>query len=166
MAARQARVGRREFLGRGTKVAAWVGLGAALGWPGRARASVSLDVFVHPGVDAGTPNMDVLAAVFSGQQKRWGNGVPVKVFNLPAQSPERVEFDRVVLKKTPEQVAQHWVDRLVRGEGQPPTQVPRVDLMARVVAVLPGAIGYAPPDKVGAAKIRVAARIRDGKVVA
>jgi hypothetical protein len=69
------------------------------------------------------------------------------------------------LKKTPEQVSQYWVDKLVRGEGQPPTQVPRVELMAKVVASLPGAIGYVTPDKVDP-KLTVIARIRGGRVVA
>jgi ABC-type phosphate transport system substrate-binding protein len=128
-------------------------------------ADTDLDIIVHAGVDSRPLDAAALNAIFTGVEKKWKNGTPIKVFNLTAQSLERNEFDRVVLRKTPEQVAQFWVDRLVRGEGQPPTQVPKAELVVKVVASMPGAIGYTPPDKADPSKTKIVARIRAGKVV-
>jgi hypothetical protein len=38
--------------------------------------------------------------------------------------------------------------------------------MARVIAALPGSVGYAPAADVGSAQVKVLARIRGGAVVA
>ncbi|MDX2018938.1 MAG: twin-arginine translocation signal domain-containing protein [Deltaproteobacteria bacterium] len=155
-------ISRRAFV-RGASLAAAAGGLSLLPCPAHAQAE--LVVVVNAQADTGPLNEAQLASIFTGGDKAWKNGKPIKVFNLAAQTPERAQFDKVVLKKTPEQVSQYWVDKLVRGEGQPPTQVPRVELMAKVVASLPGAIGYVTPDKVDA-KLIVVARIRGGKVVA
>jgi ABC-type phosphate transport system substrate-binding protein len=143
-----------------------VGVGAGEGPASAQAGGLELAIVVHPAGDGNPLDGAALAAIFTGVEKKWKNGTSIKVFNLTAQSPERSEFDRVVLKKTPEQVAQYWVDRLVRGEGQPPTQVPKPELLAKVVGSMPGAIGYVPADKVDTVKTKVVARIRDGKVVA
>jgi hypothetical protein len=62
-------------------------------------------------------------------------------FNAPPHSPERSAFDRAVLSMGREAVAQHWVDQRIRGVAAP-RSMPRVDLTARLVARLPGAIAY------------------------
>jgi len=144
-----------------------LGVVGLFGGSPRARAGgVELAVVVHAGADGQPLDSAALVAIFTGAEKKWKNGTPIKVFNLAASSSERNEFDKVVLRKTPEQVAQFWVDRLVRGEGQPPTQVPKAELLAKVVGSMPGAIGYVPPEKVDVTKTKIVARIRDGKVVA
>lgn len=128
-------------------------------------ADIELVVVVNAMADCDPLSDAQLASIFTGTEKTWKNGKAIKVFNLAALSPERALFDKVVLKRTPEQVSQFWVDKLVRGEGHPPTQVPRVELMAKVVATLPGAIGYVTADKADP-RSKVIARIRGGKVMA
>jgi hypothetical protein len=131
---------------------------------GRAQATPSLAVIAHPLVPAAALKDVELAAVFTAARRTWEGGEAIKLFNLPPQTEARVEFDRVVLKMTPEQSAQFWLDRRIRGEGTPPRQVPSPDLLVRVVAALAGAISYVPEDKVGKG-VKVVARVRGGKVV-
>lgn len=158
----ESRPSRRRVLRTGVMTAGLTLLGEAR----HARAQAhELVVIANPEGDGKPLSEADLASIFTGGNKAWNNGKPIKVFNLATQTPERTTFDKAVLNKTPEQVSQYWVDKLVRGEGQPPTQVPRVELMAKVVASLPGAIGYVTPDKVDP-KVKVVARIRGGKVVA
>lgn len=63
-------------------------------------------------------------------------------FNHPARSPDRVGFDRVVLGMNPDEVARYWVDQKIRNGDPPPRTTDSVDLLLRLVARLPGAIGY------------------------
>ena len=62
-------------------------------------------------------------------------------FNAPPHSAERTAFDRTVLGLDADEIAQHWIDQRIRGVPAPRT-VPRVDLTARLVARLPGAVAY------------------------
>ena len=64
----------------------------------------------------------------------------------------------------PEQSAQYWVDRMVRGEEPAPKAIGKADIVLRLVPTLAGAIAYVAEDKVDD-KVRVLAFIRDGKVV-
>jgi len=54
----------------------------------------------------------------------------------------RESFDRSVLGMSPDQAGRYWIGRRIRGEGRPPRSVGSERLLARVVARLPGAIGY------------------------
>jgi ABC-type phosphate transport system substrate-binding protein len=135
------------------------------GAPASAQAPPSLAVIVHPGTPVKSLSGAELAAIFSGGIKYWKNGVSITIFNAPANTPPRTTFDSVVLNMTAEQVSRYWLDRRIRGEGTPPRQVPSPELAARLVAALPGAIGYVPEDKVGP-NVKVVARIRLYRVVA
>lgn len=124
----------------------------------------AMAVIVHAGVTDPAPSQAELAALFTMTVTRWHDGTPARPLNLPAGSALRVEFDRVVLRMTPDETGRFWIDKRVRGEGTPPRQVPSPDLLARLVAALPGAFGYVPEDKV-VPGVRIIARVRDGKLV-
>jgi ABC-type phosphate transport system substrate-binding protein len=141
-------------------VAAALALAAQAG----AQAPPTMAVIVNPEAPVKHLSGPELAAIFSGGMKYWKNGVNITIFNAPANTAPRTEFDGVVLNMTPEQVSRYWLDRRIRGEGTPPRQVPSAELMARLVAALPGAISYVPEDKV-IPSVRVVARIRNRKVV-
>lgn len=124
-----------------------------------------LAVIVHPATAVTNLNRNRIAALFSMTQQRWGDGRKVVPLNYSARHPVRVTFDRAVLGMDPDEVARFWIDRRVRGQGTAPRTVSSPKLMARVVAKLPGAIGYVPvADNVAGAK--EVARIVDGRVVA
>ena len=62
--------------------------------------------------------------------------------NRATTTEEREQFDRVVLGKSPDEMARYWIDRKIRGQSGAPKAVEPVDVYARVVAKLDGAIGY------------------------
>jgi len=137
------------------------------GWPRLAEpaaASLSLIVIAHPGVSFTRLAPAELANLYRGGRRSWPDGSPAVVFNMPAQSPARVEFDRVVLKMTPSEAAQFWIDRRIRGDGLPPRQLPSPALAVRIVQAMAGAIAYVP-EATAVGPARIVARVRDGQVV-
>lgn len=134
---------------------------------GRAPAApaVNLAVIVNPAVPVTSLGAAELASIFTRATRTWKDGTTVRALNLPPNSPERVEFDRVVLDMSPERSAQYWMDKQIRGEEPAPKAIGQVDIVVGLLATLRGSIGYVPEDKVDA-KVRVVARIRGGKVVA
>lgn len=130
-----------------------------------AAPEVTLDVIVHASSKVERLSGYELEALFTRTQTRWTDGAAVIPFSFPAGSEPRVLFDRVALRLAPEQVGRFWLDRRIRGLGQPPKQVPSASLMLQVVANLPGAIGYLPTTR-NHPGVKVVARIQQGKVVA
>ena len=134
---------------------------------GRAPAAspVSLAVIVNPASSAGSIGFVELASIYTRATRKWKDGTPIRALNLKVGSPERVEFDRVILDMSPERSAQFWMDRQVRGEEGAPKAIAQADIVVSLVATMNGAVGYVPEDKVDA-KVRVVARIRGGRLVA
>lgn len=85
-----------------------------------------------------------LAAVFTTRKQTWSNGERTVPFNFPAKHPVRVRFDELALNMSADEVASYWIDRKIRGGNPPPKQVSNGRLIVRVVAKLPGAVGYVP----------------------
>jgi hypothetical protein len=129
-----------------------------------AQSSTALAVIVHPGVPATSLNAAGLSSIYTRATKVWNDGTTVRPLNLQPGSPERIEFDRVVLAMSPERSAQFWIDKQIRGEDAAPKAISQADIVARLVPTLSGGIGYIPESKVDG-KVRVVARIRGGRVV-
>jgi len=89
-----------------------------------------------------------LAHVFSADPIRV-QGQAIVPFSLPPASPERQAFDLAVLGMTPDEVNRFWIDRRIRGQGSPPKSAPSPDVVAKVVAKFPGAMGYVPITALG-----------------
>jgi hypothetical protein len=106
-----------------------------------------------------------LAQLYSGSRADW-NGFAVVPFNLPPGDALRVEFDRVVLKMSPDEVGRYWIEQRIRGGARPPRQVEDTRLVPRLVARFRGGIGYVAAGTTLSAEVRIVARLRDGKVVA
>jgi hypothetical protein len=170
MQAAVARIHRPGKPGR-TGLRAGVGLAtfaAALAFSGengpRAQPSVRLAVIANPAVPVKALSASELASIFLRTTRTWKDGTAIRALNLQPNSPERVAFDRAVLHLDPDQSAQFWVDRVVRGEEQAPKAIAKADIVLRLVPTLAGAIAYIPEDKVDD-KVKVLAFVRDGKVV-
>jgi phage gp37-like protein len=131
----------------------------------RAESSVRLAVIANPAVAVKTLGAAELASIFTRTTRSWKDGTAIRPLNLPPGSGERVAFDRAVLHLEPEQSAQFWVDRMVRGEEAAPKAIAKADIVARLVPTLAGSIAYVPEDKVDD-KVKVLAFVHDGKVVA
>jgi len=138
--------------------------GGATGNPARATASIHLAIIANASVPIQSLKAAELASIFTRTTRNWKDGALIRPLNLPPGSAERMEFDRVILRMEPEQSAQYWVDRMVRGEEAAPKAIAKPEILVRLVETTSGAIGYVPHDKVGGST-RVLARIQDGKVV-
>lgn len=123
-----------------------------------------LAVIVHPG--AGQTRLDAieLRHIFTGRTKVWPNGKPIARFQYAPNDPLRVAFDQAVLGMGPADVAKFWIDALVRGQAQAPRLIQSPALMVKVIAAMPGAIGYVPKELVTSG-VHVVAVMRKGKMV-
>jgi hypothetical protein len=142
---------RRHFL-------SLLGAGAATAALRPAQASTGLVVIVPAGAEVRELALGELAAIFTTRRRNLEGGTTLIPLNLPPRDRLRVAFDQAVLGMGPEEVARYWVDRRVRGGNAPPRHVPSASLVARLVARLPGAVGYVPESDL-APGVRVVARI-------
>jgi hypothetical protein len=124
----------------------------------------TLVVIVHPSVRTGDLSMDELVAIFTLSERTWPGGQTIVPFNYAPHASWRDSFDRMVLGMTADEAAHFWIDRRVRGGGDAPRKVTTVALMVRVVAALPGAIGYVPASA-PITGVKVVARVSGGKIL-
>lgn len=89
-----------------------------------------------------------LRRAFRGEVADTPEGKRLVPLNGALRSAERERFDRKVLGLAADEVARFWIDRRIRDEGLPPRTVP-TELIVRVVASYPNAIGYVALDRVG-----------------
>ena len=82
-----------------------------------------------------------LALIFRRKKLFWSDGSKVNPVNLPARSPLRGEFSRVVLGASPEELEKYWNDMYFHGL-PPPFVLGSDEAVLRFVAQTPGAIGY------------------------
>jgi hypothetical protein len=82
-----------------------------------------------------------LTRMFMGDLVDSGGGRLIPL-NRATATEERQQFDRVVLGKSPDEMARYWIDRKIRGQSGAPKAVEPVDVYERVVAKLDGAVGY------------------------
>jgi ABC-type phosphate transport system substrate-binding protein len=132
-----------------------------------ARAEIGrheLVVIVHPANTASVSPSD-LENIFLLKRRRWAGGPPILPFNYPPTSPLRRSFDRQVLRFSHDQAARYWLDQRIRTGLRAPRQVSDPALAVKLVARIPGAIAYVPAELVDR-QVRVAARIRRGRVLA
>jgi ABC-type phosphate transport system substrate-binding protein len=140
-------------------------LTAALVTPARALPSLDLAVIVNAQTSVSHMSAVEVETIFTRTQTRWSNGTPIVPINAPAGSEIRVLFDRVVLRLDPDDVGRFWIDRRIRGMGLPPRNLGDPTSVMRVVEKLDGAIAYVPEDLVSNARVKIVARIRQGKVL-
>jgi ABC-type phosphate transport system substrate-binding protein len=133
--------------------------------PVHALQETGLAIIVNMQAPTGSMSAVEMETLFTRTQTRWDDGSPIVPINAPPGSGLRVLFDRVVLQLDPDEVGRFWIDRRVRGLGLPPRHVGEPTTIVRVVEKLNGAIAYAPEELVRGARVKVVARIRDGKVV-
>ncbi|HTE52574.1 MAG TPA: hypothetical protein VK698_17100 [Kofleriaceae bacterium] len=67
-------------------------------------------------------------------------------FNFPPASRERTSFDGTMLGMSPAEVGRFWMDRKIRGQSGAPRSLPAA-YVVKLVARLPGAIGYVAEDQ-------------------
>jgi hypothetical protein len=123
----------------------------------------SLSVVVNPNVSVASLGVAELEAIFTSSKRTWPDGSSITALGYAPDSEIRRQFDRIVLRMNPEEVARFWIDQRVRGAAPPPRQVPDPALAIRLVAKLSGCIAYGPDGLVNPT-VKVIARIKNGKV--
>lgn len=128
-----------------------------------AQADSEFMVLAHPTGPPAQVSAADLEAIFTSRMQYWPSGQRIAPFNLPAGSRAREFFDRALLRMSPDQAARFWIDQRIRGGERPPRQIPSDDVMLRVIARLPGSVGYVQARAVPSG-VRVLARVRNGAV--
>jgi hypothetical protein len=88
-----------------------------------------------------------LKRIFTSEGDKDPAGRRYVPFNHPPHTTDRVAFDKIVLGLTADEVSQFWIERRIRGMPSAPRSVDSLSLLLRLVARLPGAVGYARPSQ-------------------
>jgi len=113
--------------------------------PARAGSDMPLAIIVAPGSKLTNISIGDLRRVFTSERITDPEGNKLIALNHPPKTPDRVGFDRAVLRMDPDAVGRFWIDRKIRGGNGPPRNVESLATLRRVVEKLPGAIGYVRP---------------------
>ena len=118
--------------------------------PGAGRSARAADrVVLVVVVSKGSPVQDLslaeLRRIFTNEGDSDGTGQRYVPFNHPPHTVDRIGFDHVVLGMSPDDVSRFWIERKIRGLPGPPRSVDSLSLLLRLIARLPGGIGYARP---------------------
>jgi ABC-type phosphate transport system substrate-binding protein len=108
------------------------------------RASAGADVVVVVGAQVSVRDIALtdLRAIYLGELQTWPGGIPIVPINLARGSAPRTTFDEAVLGIESTEVERYWLRRKLRGEGNAPREVTAGQAVLRLVAAVPGAIGY------------------------
>lgn len=111
----------------------------------RASERVVLAVVVARSSSVQDVRLSELRRIFTNEGDSDGSGQRYVPFNHPPHTTDRVAFDKLVLGMSPDDVSQFWIERKIRGLAGPPRSVDSLSLLLRLIARLPGGIGYARP---------------------
>ena len=132
---------------------------AAQGGQAASSKTLPLVVVVSQKAELVDLSMQELKQIFLAERKTL-NGKRVIPLDPDPHTPTRIQFDRIVLGMTPDQVGRYWVERKIRGQGDPPRTISASALLLKIVANRDEFISYVRADQLvpGVRAIRV-----DGK---
>jgi len=113
----------------------------------RAANRVVLAVVVTRGSSVQDLSLSELKRIFINEGDTDPSDQRYVPFNHPPHTTDRVAFDNIVLGMSADEVSQFWIERKIRGLSGPPRSVDSLSLLLRLIARLPGAIGYARPSQ-------------------
>jgi hypothetical protein len=111
----------------------------------RASDRIVLAVVVARASSVQGVRLSELKRIFTNEGDSDASGQRYVPFNHPPHTTDRVAFDKIVLRMSPDDVSQFWIERKIRGLPGPPRSVDSLSLLLRLIARLPGGIGYARP---------------------
>jgi hypothetical protein len=147
---------RIGFAGSARRLGAWLALSSCCALlfllPNAERSAkaadrVMLAVVVAKGSAVQDLSLAELKRVFTNEGDSDPSGQRYVPFNHPPHTTDRMSFDKIVLGMSADEVSQFWIERKIRGTPGPPRSVDSLSLLLRLVARLPGAIGYARPSQ-------------------
>jgi hypothetical protein len=113
----------------------------------RASNRIVLSVVVAKSSAVQDLSLSELKRIFTNEGDSDPSGRRYVPFNHPPHTTDRVAFDKIVLGLAADEVSQFWIERKIRGMPGPPRSVDSLSLLLRLIARLPGAIGYARPSQ-------------------
>jgi ABC-type phosphate transport system substrate-binding protein len=126
------------------RVLALVFIGMAVVSPTRA-VDDDFKVIVHRTNPINHVDRDFLRTAFLKTSITWRHdGEPLRPVDLARGNPIRERFTTEVLKKSPAQLRNYWVQRIFSGTAVPPPEVDSPAAAVAYVAANPGAVAYLP----------------------
>ncbi|SFF59792.1 hypothetical protein SAMN04488120_11145 [Fontimonas thermophila] len=98
-------------------------------------------VVVHPAVDTGRLDAEMLAQIYKRRRLYWRDGARIQPVNLPPDHPLRRRFSVAILGQLPEALDEYWNAQYFHGV-LPPHVLASEEAVARFVRATPQAIGY------------------------
>lgn len=104
-------------------------------------------VIAHKSVPEDSIKKNELLDFYTGDIKKWSNGVPVVVLDLKLKCEAKNMFYKF-LGKSSSRMKSIWLKKMLSGEGDPPKSLKSEEEMLNKVASTPGAIGFVSQTKV------------------
>lgn len=101
------------------------------------------EVIAHSSVPVKELTSAQLRSIFMMRQVKWPDGLPIRVYVLPSNSPIHMMFVEQKLRLFPYQLDRVWQKLTYSGTGTPPIEVADLATMIELVQSTPGAVGYA-----------------------
>jgi ABC-type phosphate transport system substrate-binding protein len=120
--------------------------------------SAGVAVLVHEEERPEALEASQIRRIFLLRQRFLSDGTPVSPVNLPAASPLREEFSRLVLGQSTRDLAEYWKDLYFHGT-QPPAVLDSEEAVLLYVSRTPGGIGYVSLSFLGAVTLPPDVRI-------
>lgn len=105
-------------------------------------AAEPMRVIAHSGVGEDELSVSTLRAIFSMRVRSWSDKQAVHVYVLPDRHDAHIAFSKSVLRIYPYVLRDTWDRMVFTGTGQAPIEVANMQILIRLVAETPGAIGY------------------------
>jgi len=115
-------------------------------------------VLVHEGASARDLEPAQIRRVFLLRQRFWSDGIPAAPVNLPASSPLRESFSRLVLGQSTRDLADYWKDLYFHGT-QPPPVLDSEEAVLLYVARTAGGVGYVSVSFLGTVTLPASVRV-------
>jgi len=109
---------------------------------------------------------DDLRPIYLTTKLQWPDGKHIAAYDFPDGDATRNGFNAAVLGLDPDRVARYWIDRKIRGGERPPPKLPTASAAIAAVTRNPGAVAYVLSTELGAADVKVVAKIQGGEVFA
>jgi|SRR5882724_10154283 len=113
--------------------------------------TLSLDAFAARAADfvvivnkANTASVDkdIVAKIYTGNMKLWGDGTAIVALDLPENDPIRANFCNEIIGKTIGNLKALWAQLVFSGKALPPKQMASDDEVKKFVSANKGGIGY------------------------
>lgn len=111
-------------------------------------------IIVHPDNETGALERKFLEDAFLKKTTRWSNGKVIRPVDLRPESPVRIRFSDVVLRRSVASVRSYWQQIIFSGRDVPPPELESEEAVVSYVLRHSGSVGYVSSTaKIGSAKI-------------